>query len=516
MIKNKFGFYDYQEEAFNATQNNTKGIVVMPTGTGKTFVQAGIIVDDILKNPGFRMYVVNAPRIMLSFQLLEEVFKFNINNGVDARYMAVHSGGMDQRDLDRFRYDNSEFEYSKIEATTSSTDIALMIDKCRKDNQPLIFFSTYNSMIRIDQGKELVGDSYIDIVLNDEAHYLIQERFNTDFNEIETHKKYFFTATKLKTPSDQGLGMNNVEFYGPTLYEMTPRVAIELGKMVRPRIHIIANEENRTFTPEDLDFNLGTVVSNAFKKHEILLTKSQSPKILIASRGVKDIKLLIKSQEIQELREKGIKLYAVSSDDEVSNYIDGERVDRKKFLTSLKNDGNNPNQKLIVIHYDILTEGIDIPGLTGVLFLRDQRKSKFVQTFGRVARLDSRDRINLTKGKILPTNLKKLHKPYAWIMIPAITTEDTDKLDNLRGVIEELRDFGYDPSELVESIERPRGIKGKDDEEIVPDADRLGRVIGETIEEYEHRIEEEKIANMSFEDLVNAIGNNKNQVNFNL
>lgn len=491
-----FNFYDYQEEAFNTTQNNTKGIVVMPTGTGKTFVQAGIIVDDILKNPGFRMYVVNAPRIMLSFQLLEEVFKFNINNGVDARYMAVHSGGIDQRDLDRFRYDNSEFEYSKIEATTSSTEIASMIDKCKKDNQPLIFFSTYNSMIRIDQGKELVGDPYIDIVLNDEAHYLIQERFNTDFNKIETHRKYFFTATKLKTPSDQGLGMNNVEFYGPTLYEMTPRVAIELGKMVRPRIHIIANEGNRTFTPKDLDFNLGTVVSNAFKKHEILLTQSQSPKILIASRGVKDIKLLIKSREIQELREEGIKLYAVSSDDEISNYIDGERVDRKKFLTSLKNDGNNPNQKLIVIHYDILTEGIDVPGLTGVLFLRDQRKSKFIQTFGRVARLDSRDRINLTKGNILPTDFNKLNKPYAWIMIPAITTEDTDKLDNLRGVIEELRHFGYDPSELVESIERPRGIKGKDDEEIVPDADRLGRVIGETIEEYEHRIEEEKIANM--------------------
>jgi predicted helicase len=238
--------------------------------------------------------------------------------------------------------------------------------------------------------------------------------------------------------------------------------------------------------------------------------------MLIASRGVKDIKLLIKSREIQELREEGIKLYAVSSDDEISNYIDGERVDRKKFLTSLKNDGNNPNQKLIIIHYDILTEGIDIPGLTGVLFLRDQRKSKFIQTFGRVARLDSRDRINLIKKIVSPTDFDKLHKPYAWIMIPAITAEDTDKLDNLRGIIEELRDFSYDSSELVESIERPRGVKGKDDEEIVPDADRLGRIVGETIEEYEHRIEEEKIANMSFEDLVNVIGNNKNQVNFNL
>lgn len=52
----------------------------MPTGTGKTFVQAGIIAEDIISNPGFRVYVINAPRIMLSYQLLEEVFKFNIDN----------------------------------------------------------------------------------------------------------------------------------------------------------------------------------------------------------------------------------------------------------------------------------------------------------------------------------------------------------------------------------------------------------------------------------------------------
>ena len=91
-------------------------------------------------------------------------------------------------------------------------------------------------------------------------------------------------------------------------------------------------------------------------------------------------------------------------------------------------------------------------------------------------------------------------------MIPAITAEDTDKLDNLRGMVEELREFGYEPSELVEPVERPRGAKGEDDEEIVPDLGRLGRVIGETIEEYEHEIEDEKIANMSFEELVNAMG----------
>ena len=95
----EYGFYNYQIEAAETTEINQKGIIVMPTGTGKTFVQAGIIANNITNNPGFGVYVVNAPRIMLSYQLLEEFFKFNINNGIDARYMAVHSGKMEQNDL---------------------------------------------------------------------------------------------------------------------------------------------------------------------------------------------------------------------------------------------------------------------------------------------------------------------------------------------------------------------------------------------------------------------------------
>lgn len=99
--------YDYQNDAITATDNNKKGIVCMPTGSGKTFVQAAVIARDILKNRDkFGIYVINAPRIMLSYQLLKEVYSFLVSEGIEARYMSVHSGGTtDLEDLEKIRID---------------------------------------------------------------------------------------------------------------------------------------------------------------------------------------------------------------------------------------------------------------------------------------------------------------------------------------------------------------------------------------------------------------------------
>ena len=504
----KYGFYKYQVEAAETTELNKQGIIVMPTGTGKTFVQAGIIANNITNNPGFGIYVVNAPRIMLSYQLLEEFFKFNINNGIDARYMAVHSGKIEQNDLDKYRSQHSGFDFSQISSTTSPADIKDMISKSKEANQPLIFFSTYNSAIRIEQGR---GNEEINIILNDEAHYLVQERFNTDFNEIETQRKYFFTATTKHTPSDEGLGMNNKEFYGEELYVMTPAEAIQRGKIVRPRVHIASTDNNQLLSKEDLEHNLSKVVINSFNEHSKLLKKDIKAKMLIAASGLRDMKVLIQSTEIQDFISNGGKFFAVASDQEVNNYINGQKVSRKGFLKQLQEDGANPNQELIVIHYDILTEGIDVPGLTGVLFLRDQSKSKFIQTFGRVARLDREDRKLIENKTITPNDLNLMNKPYAWIIIPAMKREDDDKIANLESLIEDLRDFNFNPVEDIEPRDRPDSGEGEDDEDIVPEDSSLRRAISEEIESFNHKIEEERIANL-FKKLMLTPLNEKDQL----
>ena len=162
--------YDYQQETIDSTNKHDKGIVCLPTGTGKTLIQATIIGNDIVEHPNaFRLYVINAPRIMLSYQLLKDVYTHLMSNHIEARYMCVHSGGQtDMEDLEKIRLesnqnDGEDIPFSEIENGTSVQGIREMIIKSRNLNLPLILFSTYNSASRIElarlndvQEKEIV------------------------------------------------------------------------------------------------------------------------------------------------------------------------------------------------------------------------------------------------------------------------------------------------------------------------------------------------------------------------
>ena len=238
-----------------------KGIVCLPTGTGKTMIQAAYISRRIENNPGFFIYVINAPRIMLSYQLLREIYQFLISNGIEAKFCCVHSGGQsDMDDLEQIRtLTNRSLEtpipYSEILSGTSINVVLESITRAKSLNVPIIFFSTYNSAERIQEGLNVSGD-VIDTSVNDEAHYLVQERFHDILHTLNSNRCYFFTATTIHTPSDKGRGMNNEESYGSIIYEMTPIEAIKRGKMVRPRMHYVISKSGGHYSREDFNKSL--------------------------------------------------------------------------------------------------------------------------------------------------------------------------------------------------------------------------------------------------------------------
>ena len=475
----------------------------MPTGTGKTMVQAAIIERDIQNNPNqFRIYVINAPRIILTYQLLKEVYGYMVHNHIECRYHFVHSGtAIDERDLEDMRIeanlDGADIPFSEIGSSTSSIKLSETIEKAIQTNVPLIIFSTYNSADRIEDANKHCHTE-VSIVLNDEAHYLVQERFHDIINTLTSDKRYFFTATTRVSKSDIGRGMNNIESYGDILYSLKPRVAIDMGKMVRPRIHTIKTDG--VASSEDYDKSLNIVILNSFKQHKEYLNENHpliSTKILVSTRGADDIKDFLASKEYEVLRGNNVDIFAISSNEFIGNVVNGNNVKRQEFLKLLREYGKDMNKEILVLHFDILTEGIDVPGITSIMPLRELNKSRFIQTFGRCARLDVRDRMKLASGEITPNDLDRMVKPYAYVILPYLTQTNADDSDRMWSMVEQLRDYGCNLSEDIIGEFQAIGIGEEEELDMFSKPDRNDTSTGEIIKKIISEIEKQEYADLS-------------------
>lgn len=493
--------YPYQKDAVFTTFTNVKGIICLPTGTGKTYIQSAVLANDIAMHTNqHNMYVVNAPRILLTYQLLKEVYGFLVSNGIEARYMFVHSGGKtEEAELEEMRIqanvEGHNIPFSEISSTTSTDGIKDMMKKSKEQDLPLIIFSTYNSAEKIESARKELTEQPISIILNDESHYLVQQQFHDILKTMTSSRCYFFTATTIHTPSDKGRGMNNKELYGEILYKMTPREAIDLGKMVRPRIHIV--NTSGVYSSSDYDTSISRIIKESFIQHEAVVGTKIATKMLVSVKGTQDMINFLSSDEYDELRRDDVNLFIVSSNLDVGNDVNGEKYRRQDFLKLLKKVGDDSTKKAIVLHYDILAEGIDVSGFTGVLPLRTLLKSKFLQTYGRCGRVDLFDKLRIQSGEITPNELDKMNKPYAYVIIPNIINANEDDKENFKELISQLRDYGFSPTEDIISSSIINGVPEIEELEGMNDIKRNNRLLGEIIEEYESDIEREEDARLS-------------------
>jgi superfamily II DNA or RNA helicase len=166
----------------------------------------------------------------------------------------------------------------------------------------------------------------------------------------------------------------------------------------------------------------------------------------------------------------------------------------------LKEDGKNPMTEIIILHYDILAEGIDVPGITGIMPLRTLGKAKFLQTFGRAARLDIEDRDKIANGQIRPDQLDEMNKPYAWVIVPTIIHEDADSKEHIGNLITELRDYDFKPSEDITSTDLSKGLTIIEGPESLNQVKKICPNIGKYIEKVEADYENEYVASLSDEE----------------
>lgn len=471
---------NHQTNALNALAQAIRGIINLPTGTGKTLIQSRAIVKEILENKP-KVYVILSPRILLSNQLMNDVRSDLAVNKTEAQYLVVHSGRYDDNEDIKLEH-KLGINFRETLSGTTHQVIRDAYDRSVNEEVPLIISGTYHSAERI-RGAGVP----VEIVFCDEAHYLVQEQFSWIVSDpFPAARAYYFTATLRETPSDEGMGMNNTSLFGDVLYAEVPAALIEKGEMVRPRIHMV----DMSHDPEQ-DEGDGLAVAEAFQEHRSVVNVG-AKLLIVAKDGSRHLNNLATHPEILRLMEVRPTLRVFDISSEYGARINGESVCRDQFLAELRE--MDDHEEAIIIHHDILSEGIDVPGITGVMPLISLRKAKFLQTLGRATRLHGRDRARLYAKEMLPDDLSRFVKPHAWLIIPVYGDIGEDLRDDMKEMIRELRDHGFNPAEDI-VVRQQRGRRQLQPIGTVTEPTRSMTELMVFTSEVLHEIEEEEEAN---------------------
>ena len=495
----------HQAEALEAINKNDEGQIHLPTASGKTLIQANAIlynfdkgrewIRDNYNNEGVPVFVVLSPRILLSNQLFKDIRDIIIDEKLDAHYLIVHSGKTSD---DKNREWSPDLPYRQLKSTTKTSVIREEYDKAKEENVPLIIFGTYDSAERI-------SSSHIPVYLTccDEAHYLVSREFSYIADEdglkfFPSHRKYYFTATPKETISDEGLGLNNFTKFGHIIYTKTPLEMIKAGIIVRPRIHLIdisSSSEKADEITRDVN-----AILDGFTEH--LMFVSSGAKLLVVTKGSEHLNDVVTHPKMRNFLERrpNMRIFDISS--AYNPRINGVVVTREQFLNDLQ--GLTDRDEAIIFHINILSEGIDVPGITAVMPMNSMGMGKLLQTLGRATRLHPIDRGKIYAGQMKYDELDRFIKPYAWIIIPVYGMIGTDLMIGISEIIYRLRGFGFRSSEDV-VIREDRGRTLPKSLESINHRDTRAKALLDSLMEIEHIIEEKEIADrIAIEDFKEA------------
>ena len=421
----------HQHKALKHLENETIGQITIPTGTGKTRIQVDVHISDMIektKNNQTGVYVIGAHRLALCSQLLYDIVEVAIPCGLQFDVLQVNSNTFTNDAIrtqlrkegkidDNLRAFNDLI--SKGKSTTRQDEVFDFVNTAKANNRHVIIVSTYHSINKLSVLPE------IDICTYDEAHITLGENFTDNISQVQPiiKKNFFFTATRKVVGTFSG--MNDTEKFGEVLYSLSPRSMIEAGEIVPPRLHSIRISEDAEDGNYDNNKMLIKTISESFAQHKVMIKEcSAKPdligaKLLVSCTGSKELKTIISSMPFRLwCDDNNIKVFSFSTNDDVGYRFNFKEVTRTELFSKM-NDLTD-SEDAIIFHIDILTEGIDLPSITGVMPLRNLNQSKLIQTIGRATRLLSYDRQQLYSGQISPNQPKTYVKPYCWFLVPQL------------------------------------------------------------------------------------------------
>ena len=145
--------------------------------------------------------------------------------------------------------------------------------------------------------------------------------------------------------------------------------------------------------------------------------------------------------------------------------------------------------KAIIFHVDMIGEGIDVPGITGIMPFRNCEESKLIQNIGRATRLHPEDRKRLYRDEIGVDDKTQWIKPYTWVIIPSYMIDSEGMESRFRVIIDRLRkEYGFVPQQHT-VIDNNTGLDDDTDIDTVNDMVKNKKWTKSGVDSYEHEFE---------------------------
>jgi len=412
----------HQLTALDAMLTASHGALLVPTGGGKTLIAIMDLIRRLSASQRPLTAVVVCPRLLLVNQLCEEYMQVINNHNLNVELLHVHSG---------------DTHYT---STTKPEQIAVHTGICLAANAHQIIFTTYHSLHRIVEAGIDIDAAYFD-----EAHNATSKQFfpKTAMVSQMANNCYFFTATPRQSKNPLGRGMNNSIVFGKTLHTVPAQELIESGCIIPPQIVIHEQPAVARTKANAADCDANTVL-------EIIdnLDADAGQKILVAAPSSKIIwGMVAQTAMLQDLSERGYDVLHITA--KHGAYVNKTKVNREVFFDTLTAWGKDPDRKFVVFHYSILSEGMNVPGLTHCVLLRNLNIVEMAQTIGRVIRMNAEDARDIAEGNITAGDLGSYRKPFGFVTVPIYGNYGAQIQKRLQAVVDAIFVKGVPPTSII-------------------------------------------------------------------
>lgn len=387
-----------QERGIRAMIRHALGQLVMPTGAGKTIC---MIFDAkrIFEGSNNKTVVVVAPRILLAEQLSAE-FLEHITN---AHVIHVHSG-------ETHHY--STTNPKKVSAWCSAVDGNKLI------------FTTYNSLHKVQE-----SGVHVDTIYFDEAHNSVKKSFypKAEYFAENADRCYYFTATPKHSHTYKKPGMNDSRVYGQVICNVPAPELVETGAIIPPKINV-----QQINAVRDKEYG---AERDCMTLLDTILNEDNMQKVLVAAPNTKVLmRMLAETEFMTEVQSYGYDVLWITA--KYGAFINDKKVSREHFFDTLTAYGKDPDKKFIILHYSILSEGINCPGLTACVLMRNMDVIQMCQTVGRVIRLHQDDAKRMREGTLVPGDLDNYTKAFGMIHVPVYSNVGIQTARRLQSVVD--------------------------------------------------------------------------------